>query len=106
MPGRCPCGVAALLALGAAASAYATMRNLNLSKQGQLTDRYKDAVAQLGDDQIAVRLGGIYALERLTKDSPPDQPTIMEVLGAFVRQQPFVERVDHVDQLAGDGGPG
>ena len=34
-----------------------------------------------------VRLGGIYALERIAKDSPRDYGPIMEVLTAFVREQ-------------------
>jgi hypothetical protein len=33
-----------------------------------------------------VRLGGIYALERIARDSPKDHWTIMEVLTAYVRQ--------------------
>jgi hypothetical protein len=32
-----------------------------------------------------VRLGGIYALERIARDSPADRNTIGEVLTAFVR---------------------
>src|SRR4051812_43986332 len=59
-----------------------------LTAQGQYTDRYTKAVDQLGQsgaDRLQVRLGGIYALERLARDSPPDQPTIIEVLSAFVR---------------------
>jgi hypothetical protein len=33
-----------------------------------------------------VRLGGIYALERIARDSPRDHWTIMEVLTAYVRE--------------------
>jgi hypothetical protein len=54
--------------------------------EGHLTDRYTKAVEQLGSDKIEVRLGGIYALERLMRDSPTDQPTIVEVLAAYIRQ--------------------
>jgi Pentapeptide repeats (8 copies) len=35
---------------------------------------------------LEVRLGGIYALERIARDSPRDRWTIMEVLTAYVRQ--------------------
>jgi uncharacterized protein YjbI with pentapeptide repeats len=34
-----------------------------------------------------VRLGGIYALERIARDSPRDYGPVMEVLTAFVRQE-------------------
>ncbi|TCO53469.1 pentapeptide repeat protein [Actinocrispum wychmicini] len=59
-----------------------------VAEQGQVTDRYSKAVEQIGqrgDDHLQVRLGGVYALERLARDSPRDQPTIIEVLSAFVR---------------------
>ncbi|MGW6755349.1 hypothetical protein [Streptomyces sp. NPDC055006] len=51
-----------------------------LSKEGQITDRYTAAVANLGEDKMDVRLGGIYALQRIMQDSPRDQSTIANVL--------------------------
>jgi len=57
-----------------------------LSREGHVTDRYSKAVELLGAGKIEVRLGGIYALERLMGDSPADQPTILETLAAFVRE--------------------
>lgn len=56
-----------------------------LTKEGQITDRYTAAVGNLGDDKLDVRLGGIYALERIMQDSPRDHPTIGNVLAAYVR---------------------
>jgi hypothetical protein len=94
--------VAAVIAVGAAgALVYAartyrlSMRTLGISQQtyaltqrGQFTDRYTNAVAQLGDkDNLEVRLGGIYALERLMADSPRDQSTIPEILAAWIRER-------------------
>jgi hypothetical protein len=57
-----------------------------LTQEGQVTDRYTKAVEQLGSDKIDVRIGGIYALERIARDSARDHPTVMEVLAAFVRE--------------------
>ena len=62
-------------------------RNLRIIEQGHIMDRYTKAIAQLGKledgkPNIEVRLGGIYALERLASDSPRDHWTIMEVLSA------------------------
>lgn len=57
----------------------------NLTAQGQITDRYTAAVDQIGSTTLDIRLGGIYALERIMRDSPTDQPTIVEVLSAFIR---------------------
>ena len=60
-------------------------RTLDATREGQLTDRYTKAVEQLGSSRVDVRLGGIYALERLGKDSARDMPTIVQVLAAYVR---------------------
>ncbi|MBE3202428.1 pentapeptide repeat-containing protein [Parafrankia sp. CH37] len=53
----------------------------------QRSSRYTAAITQLGSDAVNIRLGGIYALERLAQDSPADQPTVVEVLSAFVRNR-------------------
>ncbi|WP_225995183.1 pentapeptide repeat-containing protein [Streptomyces arboris] len=56
-----------------------------LAKEGQITDRYTAAVGNLGEDKMDVRLGGIYALERIMQDSRRDQPTIANVLATYIR---------------------
>jgi hypothetical protein len=50
--------------------AFFTWRQLQISREGQVTDRFTRAVDQLGHPEVDVRLGGIYALERIAKDSP------------------------------------
>lgn len=55
--------------------------------QSQITERFTRAIDQLGNrSSLDVRLGGIYALERIARDSVDDQPQVVEVLTAFVRQ--------------------
>ncbi|MEW2305401.1 pentapeptide repeat-containing protein [Streptomyces sp. NPDC006655] len=56
-----------------------------LTLEGQITDRYNAAVQNLGSDSQDVRLGGIYALQRIMQDSRRDYPTIVNVLAAYVR---------------------
>jgi uncharacterized protein YjbI with pentapeptide repeats len=68
-------------------SIQATNSQLQISEQGQITDRYNAAIANLGSRSIDIRLGGIYALQRLMQDSARDQPTIVAVLCAFVRDR-------------------
>jgi hypothetical protein len=81
---------ARLLTLGAgllaAAALLFTARNFILSREGQVTDRYTKAIEQLGSDKLDIRIGGIYALERIARDSRRDHPTVMEVLTAFIRE--------------------
>ncbi len=75
-----------MIALGSAVTALYTFRSYVLNREGQITDRYTKAIDQLGSTALDVRLGGIYALERLMRYSPADQPTIVEVLAAYVRE--------------------
>ena len=59
---------------------------VEVAQEGQITERFTRAIAQLGDEKLAVRLGGIYALERIARDSERDHWPIMEVLTAFIRE--------------------
>ena len=51
----------------------------------RITELYTKAVDQLGSDQAAVRLGGLYALERLANTAPTQQGTIGNVICAYLR---------------------
>ena len=66
--------------------ARATEKSVSIAHEGRLTERLTRAVTQLGDDNMAIRLGGIYALERLAKDSDTDHGRVMDVLTAYVRE--------------------
>jgi hypothetical protein len=60
--------------------------NLRIIEEGKLTERFSDAIELLGSDKLEVRLGGIYALERISLDSPEKyHETVMEILTAFIR---------------------
>jgi hypothetical protein len=69
-----------------------TRNEYDLSRRGQITERFTRAIDQLGktDDEgnklFEIRLGGIYALERIARESEEDYWPIMEVLTAYVRQ--------------------
>ena len=71
----------------------ATQKNVVVAEEKQVTERFTQAINQLGSEKIEVRLGGIYALERIAKDSSKDHWTIMEVLTAFVRERSPVSRL-------------
>jgi hypothetical protein len=70
---------------------YFTWRTLQVNREGQITERFTRAIDQLGatDDEgnklFEIRLGGIYALERIARESEEDHWPIMEVLTAYVR---------------------
>lgn len=51
-----------------------------------VTEAFAKAVEQLTkDDALAIRLGGVYAMDRVADDDPAERPRIAEVLSAFVR---------------------
>ena len=54
----------------------------------RITELYTRAVEQLGDDKAPVRLGGLYALERLAQDNDAQRQTIVNVICAYLRM-PF-----------------
>jgi hypothetical protein len=64
----------------------ATERNLEIAQDGQITERFTKAIGQLGNEKLEVRIGGIYALERIARDSEKDHWPIIKVLTAYVRE--------------------
>ena len=57
----------------------------------RITELYTKAVEQLGNDKAPVRLGGLYALERLSQDNEAQRQTIVNVICAYLRM-PFPPR--------------
>jgi hypothetical protein len=70
-----------LVIIGAAA----TWQQVHVNRDGQITERFARAVDQIGSENPDVRIGGIYSLERIARNSSPDRNTIQYILGAFVR---------------------
>lgn len=54
----------------------------------RITELYTKAVEQLGSDKAPVRLGGLYALERLAQNNEGQRRTIVNVICAYLRM-PF-----------------
>ncbi|OPG09288.1 pentapeptide repeat-containing protein [Microbispora sp. GKU 823] len=51
----------------------------------RITELYTKAAEQLGHDKAAVRLAGMYALERLAQDNEGHRQTIVNVICAYLR---------------------
>jgi uncharacterized protein YjbI with pentapeptide repeats len=74
-------------------------KSLEIAQEGQITERFTRAVDQLGavdkdgNPAIEIRLGGIYALERIANESEKDYWPIMEILTAYVRKNSSTEVV-------------
>lgn len=61
-------------------------RRLQVAQEGQVTERFSRAIEHLGNNSLDVRLGAIYALERIARDSRQDHGPVMEILTAYVRE--------------------
>jgi hypothetical protein len=79
-----------MLAAGVAVAGVALRRHFaqtDADRQRRITESYSKAVEQLASDKMEMRLGGIYTLERISRESPDDYWTVMETLCAFVRER-------------------
>ncbi|GAA3827953.1 hypothetical protein GCM10022226_55960 [Sphaerisporangium flaviroseum] len=65
----------------------------------RVTELYIKAVEQLGSDKAAVRLGGLYALERLAQDNRSQRQTIVNVICAYLRMPYTLPALPDPDQV-------
>ncbi len=69
-------------------------RQANTAQQSLLNERFQNAAAMLGNENLSVRLGGIYALQALIEEHPQQYyVTCMRLLCAFVRNPPIDEHL-------------
>ncbi|MEM1307924.1 MAG: pentapeptide repeat-containing protein [Cyanobacteria bacterium P01_H01_bin.153] len=62
-------------------------KQLAASLDQNITNRFEQAVGYLGNNNLTVRVGAIYAFERIAKDSLKDHWTVMEVLMSFITEK-------------------
>ncbi|AKB72303.1 pentapeptide repeat-containing protein [Methanosarcina mazei] len=64
---------------------YFAWGNLKNSREVQITESLTRAIEQLGNEKIEVRLGGIYALERISAQHQKDHWRMIEIMTSFVK---------------------
>jgi uncharacterized protein YjbI with pentapeptide repeats len=72
------------------------------ASERRITELYTKAVEQLGHAKAPVRLGGLYALERLGQNTPDHRQVVVDVLCAYLRMPPPSTET-WTGQSAGDG---
>ena len=78
--------VAEKQATAARLQATVAQTQANIAQESLRHDRYQRGAEMLGSEILSVRLGGIYALQRLAEEYPEDYHIqVMELLCAFVR---------------------
>jgi uncharacterized protein YjbI with pentapeptide repeats len=73
--------------------------NFSQGENRLITERFTRSIEQLGNKEETIRIGGIYALERIANDSPRDGWTIMEVLSSFIRGKQNIKGQDLAAKL-------
>lgn len=76
----------------------ATREQLNLAHRGQITERFTRAIDQLGSEHEDVRVGAIFALEHIARDSTTDRSTVLEVLEAYVRSHALRQKEEEEEE--------
>jgi hypothetical protein len=78
-------------------------KQIRLMQTAQITDRFMRAIDQLGSKSPQVRMGGVFALERIARESPLDRPHIVSTLTAFIRDRSpasaVIDKSKYVDEL-------
>ncbi len=90
-------------------NAFHAERRTRASEESYLTDRIAQAVEKLGSERIVwrdnkqssepnleVRMGALYLLERIAKDSPRDHVPIAETICAYIRENANAPHIDTV----------
>ena len=68
--------------------ASAAERQVGTAQEGLLNERYQKGAEMLGSPVLAVRMGGIYALQQLAQDHYAYHIQIMDLFCAFARRPP------------------
>ncbi len=77
-------------------TAFFSWRNLVVTQEKQITERFSKAIEQLGNKNLSIRLGGIYSLERIAKDSPKDHVTVMDILSTFIQETSSLDKEQEI----------
>jgi uncharacterized protein YjbI with pentapeptide repeats len=67
-------------------AAQAAQNQVSVAHDSQVTDSFATAINQLASNAADERLGGIYELEHVMRESHQDQPAAINVLADFVRE--------------------
>jgi uncharacterized protein YjbI with pentapeptide repeats len=66
---------------------YFSYKTYLLSNEQQITNRFTETIKLLSDSNREIRIGALYALERLCKDSEKDKVSIIQIINAYIRNR-------------------
>ncbi|MFI0914348.1 pentapeptide repeat-containing protein [Streptomyces abikoensis] len=62
-------------------------KEVRVTEHGEITNRYNTAITNLGSRSPYIRMGGVYALDRIMHDSSRDERAIIPVLSEYVHKE-------------------
>ncbi len=65
----------------------ASAEQARIGRRTHITEVFNDAVAQLGDDKLEVRLGAVYTFERICEDFRDFGRAVFDLLQTYVRER-------------------
>ncbi|MEU8084140.1 pentapeptide repeat-containing protein [Micromonospora sp. NPDC049101] len=71
--------------LALVAGLYFTAKTVSVNQRGQVTDRFTKTVEQIGSENVDVRIGGLYSLARIAKDSPEYRAEVTEIVVHYIQ---------------------
>jgi len=85
-------GVAGLLiafwrGLAANRQAKASLDQAAIARRGHVTELFNNAVGQLSDERLEIRLGAIYTLKQVSMDYPAFAGPVFQIFSAYVRER-------------------
>ncbi len=67
-------------------AADSAVKNAKTAEKTQVTNSFTAAITQLGDENLSIRLGGIYALKKIAEENPESYKDVVgNTLQAFIR---------------------
>jgi hypothetical protein len=85
--------------IGLVFTLFFSWKTYRLAERGKITDRFAKAVELLGslnkngDPAWEPRMGGVYALSEIARESPSDHNAIVELLSAYLRHYAHIPAV-------------
>ena len=91
--------------------AQAQQDQAEIAQRAHITEVFKDAVEQLGNDKLEVRLGAVFTLKQIIYDFPEFDRVVTKLLTAYVRErsagfgedeEPTADIVEIIDFISHD----
>lgn len=65
----------------------ATADQAQIARRAHIVEVFHDAVGNLANEKLEIRLGAVYALRKISEDFPDYDGPVVDVLSAYVRER-------------------